>query len=159
MLPSAVNGFTVGNRGVLSGNTFSLLDATVSRTPSDTRVWAAAPMPNARMWDQATYGLDPWSWPTDPDGHATCTIRESNGARVIGLPQQTLVEQFYDDPGYEQLLENIFEYLTSNEPAPPPHVAPSIGTLGATALSGALVASSLSSARDRSGPTKPSDET
>ena len=135
VMPQAIGWFNAGNRGIAShGGRFDLIDTGLSRTPGDTLAWAIAPSSDARQWENANPGEWPSSWPIDPDGHAICTWRElGNGARVIGLPSQSLMQYSFNQPGFSRLFENIFAYL-----AQPTRPVPSLGPLGRGIVAGAL---------------------
>lgn len=125
-VPSYFWDWSAGNRGVLSGNQFNMIDAGLSRTPSDTLVWGAVPSINGRKWDEAEPGETDWNWPVDPDGYALCTLREpGNDARVIGMAGHQVLQHSFFLPGYDRLFDNIFAYLTG-----PSAVLPALGPTG-----------------------------
>jgi hypothetical protein len=149
VIPSLVHNFSAGNSGVMLPNAgFSLIDPARSRTDPDTIVWAAAPVSDAVKWWEAPAGSFENNWPIDPDGHALCTLREtSRGARVIGMPSQGVIQNWFGQPGFKRLFENIFAYATT----PGAVTAPALGTLGRGVLAAGLAGGTHAFLKERAG--------
>jgi hypothetical protein len=136
VIPRFIGAFNAGNRGVFgSGDRFDLIDTAQSRTAPDTVVWAATPSTDARKWWESVPGQPPSQWPIDPDGHGICTWREeSNGARIIGLSSNSMLQNFFHLPGYGRLVRNIFSYLAGPRPST---AVPSLGPAGLVTVAAA----------------------
>lgn len=136
VIPRFIGSYNAGNRGVFSSpGRFDLIDTAESRTPPNTVVWAATPSSDARKWWESIPGHPPHEWPIDPDGHGLCTWREeSNGARIIGLASNSMLQNFFHLPGYGRLVGNIFSYLAGPRPT---MSVPSLGPAGLVTVAAA----------------------
>jgi len=158
-IPGYINGFSMGNRGILSGGSFQFLDQTITRTPADTVAWAAMPASNARDWVAG----DPFShsslWPSDPDAHAACTVRQtSQGARVVGMAQDRQIWRLINTPSYARIAENLLAWVSQDGPASLPAV-PTFSPLAVVALAGGLVGTANRLAKQAEGTDTNRDDT
>ena len=114
LLPGAFCNYASGN--LLSfdaGGRPVIEDIGRSRTPSETRVWAAVPSPDARAW-WAAQGRDVAYWPFVSNGYATATVQQrASGGTVVTLPSPQFFTSHFGHSGYERLLVNLTSNLSS----------------------------------------------
>lgn len=71
-------------------------------------------------------------------------------SRLIDLPQQQCLQDFFETPGYDRMIENIFVYLTAATPPTP--AVPTFSPLGLGVLSAASITVGVIGAKMRKSP-------